>query len=223
MLDNLDKITSKWYGFGSGPSGNKAVFTFFTPDNAGANPKGWFEGLGGHTNNTVSMLTNVAISTAPSNFRNNVRNIIDENGFIHCLAHAEPSDGVTPSKINTDYVELVIELKSTAQLDTRPTLMRVADFNGKVSGSTEENPHIARSVTGKKDLALFTDGSEFSQSSTGYNEIRSLDGANKGLSQTVSDVMAQHLFSFDLIEEIERNLGRIPRSTVVDKVAWIRR
>ena len=133
----------------------KQVFAFVTPDNAGVNPKGWFEELGGHTNDTFQLLTNVTISTAPLFHRINFRNIIDENGFIHCLAHAEPSDGVTPSKINTDYVELVIELKSTAQLDTRPTLMRVADFSGKVSGSTVENPHIVKISYSANKISLY--------------------------------------------------------------------
>ncbi len=37
---------------------------------------------------------------------------VDSNGFAHFLAYAEPSDGVTPSIINTDYAELLVELKT---------------------------------------------------------------------------------------------------------------
>src|SRR5690606_33806386 len=39
---------------------------------------------------------------------------VDNDGIVHYLAYADPSDGTTPSIINTDYVELEIELKPNA-------------------------------------------------------------------------------------------------------------
>jgi hypothetical protein len=36
--------------------------------------------------------------------------MIDANGFIHCLAYADASNGTTASTINTDYVELNVTL-----------------------------------------------------------------------------------------------------------------
>ena len=42
--------------------------------------------------------------------------VTDANGFAHFLAYAEPSDGIVPSLLNTDYVSLEIELKPDAIL-----------------------------------------------------------------------------------------------------------
>src|SRR5690606_41931574 len=37
-----------------------------------------------------------------------------DDGFVHFVAYTEPSDGTVPSTIRTDYIELEIELKPTA-------------------------------------------------------------------------------------------------------------
>lgn len=98
---NIAKITCNWWGFGSNASGYKATLAYwFVPDSK------WGNTIATHSNSVVTKLANTPTITS----------CIDSNGFIHFLAYAEPSDGVTPSTINTDYVELEIELVPGAQL-----------------------------------------------------------------------------------------------------------
>lgn len=99
LKDNLSKVTCNWHGFGSSPTGNKATFTFF---NVVGNA--YWSGYT-HANGTISKLTATLTGKA------NTDAVVDANGFVHYLAYAEPSNGTTASTINTDYVELEIELK----------------------------------------------------------------------------------------------------------------
>jgi len=105
----------------------------------------------------------------------------------------------------------------------RPTLIRVANFEGKTTGSTLENPHFYK---GRQNAVLGnpTVGADFvERAQSEIDKIKSLDGSvnNNPLSITSGNI-PQQLFSFDLIAEIERQLGRIPRTTVTDKVQWIK-
>jgi len=106
----------------------------------------------------------------------------------------------------------------------RPTLIRVANFEGKVSGSTLENPHRAKtpwsSVT---TLVSPSEPKADEATSTDYNtKLSTLNGTNWPVSINIANNIAQQLFSFDLIAEVERQLGRIPRTTVADKVQWLK-
>jgi hypothetical protein len=58
-----------------------------------------------HSQGNVAKL--IAQTTNPTT----VANVIDSNGFVHFLAYAEPSDGITASTIRTDYVELLVGLQ----------------------------------------------------------------------------------------------------------------
>lgn len=102
LKDNVARLTVNWWGFGSSVGGNKASLKVWS-----ISENNWF----GTTGNTSSTITKVSRNEASTY-------IIDSNGFVHYLAYAEPSDGVTPSTINTDYVELEVELKPTATLET---------------------------------------------------------------------------------------------------------
>jgi hypothetical protein len=89
-------VTCTWYGYGSSPTGNKATLQHWYP--GGSN---WA------TNNTV-FHTNASV-TKLSNWITPSSDI-DANGFVYFLAYADPSDGVTASTINTDYVELELQV-----------------------------------------------------------------------------------------------------------------
>ena len=108
--------------------------------------------------------------------------------------------------------------KFTAKAE-RPTLIRVANFEGKVQASTLENPHVPRRAFATTLQA---------PSSSGFQEINfpqnlsKLDGTLDLRTTTVNGEIAQSLYSFDLIAEVERQLGRIPRATVADKVQWLK-
>lgn len=95
---NLSRMAFNWWGFGSSPAGNKATVSVFLVDTgnyAGANII--------HTNTTTTKLAYGFTQ---------IVNKIDANGFVHFIAYAEPSNGTTPSVINTDYAELEVELST---------------------------------------------------------------------------------------------------------------
>jgi len=102
----------------------------------------------------------------------------------------------------------------------RPTLIRVANFEGKVSGSTLENPHIFADLNAaglQPPTATY-----YEAPSSSLISISKLDGVLRTLSTTENGKQATEKMSFDLIAEVERQLGRIPRATVADKVQWLK-
>lgn len=107
--------------------------------------------------------------------------------------------------------------------DEKPILIRIEDFEGKVAGSTVENPYVAKRVGIKSTLQTPTGTwSEFLQSD--YDKITKQDGttALQKTTPTTSGLIAQHLFSFNIIEAVERTLGKIPSNTTADKVTWLK-
>jgi hypothetical protein len=208
IKDNVNKLTVNWHGWASSVGGNKATLAIWNPNTSAWNVT---------NSNLLGTIQKVTFSEGSAGSATR----IDNGGFVHYLAYAEPSDGTTPSQLNTDFVELEIELKSTAVLDTRPIVTRVATFEGKVSGSTVENPHVAkRSIS---QTALQTPTGTWTELVSDYLAISSLNGALTTASSVLTNgAYAQHLFSFNLIEEIERNIGRIPKATVAEKVQWVK-
>jgi hypothetical protein len=205
IKDNVQRLTANWHGWGSSVGGNKAnVAQWHVGNNA-------WDTILSHTNSTVTKIARSNSST--------MANAIDNNGLSHFLAFAEPSDGTTPSQLNTDFVELEVELKASAVLDTRPIITRVATFEGKVAASTVENPH----KTGYLYQITLQPPSAFGESSQPvYGEISTLNGiSNSGNSVPNNGYMSQRLFSYNLIEEVERNIGRISKATVAEKRQWI--
>jgi hypothetical protein len=208
--DNIAGLTFNWYGYGSGPNGNKATIS------------GWLSGVNWYTgqNHMSGTVTKLTFQINPAT------NYIDSNGFSHFLAYADASDGVTASTINTDYVELVITLNASAQLDNRPILARVANFEGKVSGSTVEVPHVAKWFNAGLSTLALPSNANWAElvSADGYNGLPRLtkqDGVVVTAGNRVgSGDIAQQLFQFDIVQEIERQLGRIPKATLADKIQW---
>jgi hypothetical protein len=104
----------------------------------------------------------------------------------------------------------------------KPTLVVVANYGDKVAGNTLENPHKANRI----NTDTFTDfitpggGNQEELTQTQYNNIAKLDGSTFSTSRTGAGVKAQVVFSKDIIQEIERRFGRIPRVTLADKVQW---
>lgn len=215
VKDNVASITCNWHGYGSSPAGNKATLTTYVSGNWVTTGNQYAT----HTNNTVAKLTSaITISVVP--------NAIDSNAMVHLLAHAEPSDGTTASTINTDYVELVVTLKSTAVLDAKPIVTLKADFEGKVSGSTSENPHVMKRTDGSSgaDYTTLKTPSSFSVEATSdyYSTMEKIDGTTMTLSNLGNGNMSQHLFSFNLIRAVEDKFGTIPKATTADKVQWLK-
>lgn len=92
-------ITCNWHGFGTSPIGNKATIKRWLGD-----ADGWFSNTN-HTNSTIARLVQRLTNTEI-----NAGKAIDSNGFSYFLVHADPSNGTVASVINTDYVELELEV-----------------------------------------------------------------------------------------------------------------
>jgi hypothetical protein len=195
IKDNVKAMFCSWYGFGSSPAGNKANFT--VSDSTGA----WATPATSHSNGTVSKLIQ-----APGTHR------IDANGFIHFLAYADPSNGTVASTINTDYVNLEVELKQTA-----PTTTVKDDFTGKVSGSVVENPHIAKHNIGNATTGLLNPTAFPQEYVTGYANVSTLNAVISTISHSGNGVNAQTVFSFNLLEAVKRKYGFTPPN-----VQWLK-
>jgi hypothetical protein len=81
----------------------------------------------------------------------------------------------------------------------------VVDFVGKVAGSTVENPNIIKQ-TGSSSLQAPA-GITSEILTTSYAKINSLDGNAYNVSVGTNGGIIQQLFSFDIISNLERNLG----------------
>lgn len=133
---NISNLTFKWHGSGYGATGNGASIV-------GWNTKasGYFY-LASHSASTrQTLITNTTTDTS---------DVFDDNGFVHFLAFANPSDGVTPSVIHTDYAELQVELSTDIKTNlllasqTEKGLMSPSDkakldgIEAKIDGAKDE-------------------------------------------------------------------------------------
>lgn len=99
LKSNLSKLTFNWWGFGANSVGNRSTITRW-----GVTTSAWDTGVNhvsGYANKLSLSINNPTLGA-----------YIDTNGFIHFIAYAEPSNGTTPSVINTDYAELEVELST---------------------------------------------------------------------------------------------------------------
>lgn len=118
---NITKLTVNWHGFGSGPLGSKATVSAFRYDN-----NQWYA-PNVHTSSAVSKITRALVAQADLNV------VIDNGGFTHFLAYAEPSNGVVASVINTDHIDLEIELAISGPNATIDTHVKDALIHRKIS------------------------------------------------------------------------------------------
>jgi hypothetical protein len=99
-------------------------------------------------------------------------------------------------------------------------ITRTATFEGKVSGSTLKNPHIAGTNYSE---TLKSPSNVNYPASQAYIEAISKKDSNIHTTYTLeAGKMVQTPFSFNIVEEIERNVGRIPRNTLAEKIQWIK-
>ncbi|WP_419882802.1 hypothetical protein ACN6MY_03775 [Peribacillus sp. B-H-3] len=101
----------------------------------------------------------------------------------------------------------------------KPVISRIATFLNKVSASTLESPHISK-VSGASSTLLPPSGTFGEISNTEYANMSSLNGVVYTPKTSTSGNIQQQLFSFDIVQEIERQIGRIPRVSLADKVQW---
>lgn len=99
LKDNLTSVSCSWWGYGSGPNTSQTHFAIWNGSN-------WFIVFNGSISSVTKQTTN---STPTSSVP--ISQVIDANGMIYLLAYADPSDGVTPSTIYTDYCNIELTLK----------------------------------------------------------------------------------------------------------------
>lgn len=100
LKDNLASIVCNWWGYGSGPNTSQTHFAIWNGSN-------WFVVFNGSISSVTKQTTN---STPTSSVP--ISQVIDANGMIYLLAYADPSDGITPSTIYTDYCNIELTLKA---------------------------------------------------------------------------------------------------------------
>lgn len=231
--DFVKSAVCDWYGYGSCPSGNSATFTMNLDKNGT-----WYTGIvSGASTPTIKTLTSSDTTSTT------ISNRICDDGYIHYLAYAPQSDGVTASTIYTDYIKLTIKLKyipcydfftdSNTRRDAGLTdivLVKrtigdmLSDFTSKVSGSVVENPNIGKFCNNQTTLQS-PSSSNFSENSqvNGYDKYKTLDGVCAVGTLTGNGLIAQQLFQFNLIEIAQRALGTsIPGADTASKVQWLK-
>lgn len=112
--------------------------------------------------------------------------------------------------------ENVLTQTDAGNLYPNPILM---NYVGKVAGSLVENPHVFKSY-GTTGLLVPSSTSWIERADS---KISALDGSSYSSLVNTNGSYIQHLFSFNLIEGIERALGfKIPASDTAGKVAWLK-
>lgn len=114
IKDNVQRVAGNWRGFGSSVGGSKATFTMWM-----TNTSTWAAGSA-HTAASVAGLVASASSVS-------LPNVVDSAGFVHFIAYADASNGTIASIINTDYIDLEIELK--AGVDFREPSLPLYEVN----------------------------------------------------------------------------------------------
>lgn len=110
----------------------------------------------------------------------------------------------------------LLEIIGYTAYDKTPFL---STFEGKVAGSTTVNPHVSK-YTGSATFMSTSNGTENTQAQ--YGNIMKKDGTSFRVSQSTANSRSQAVYSFNLIAEIEKRFGVIPKSTTADKVAWLK-
>lgn len=112
----------------------------------------------------------------------------------------------------------LLEIIGYTAYDKTPFLSTYAN---KTTGSNTANPHNAKYVQSATNPNPTSGGTEFAQSS--YDAIKTLNNTHSSVGSINSNtLMAHHLFSINVIAEVEKKYGTIPKSTTADKVAWLK-
>lgn len=150
IRNNISRLTLNWWGFGSGPVGNRATLRRW--DRLGS---AWQDMARSHTNSTSTLLTSSGSSNYPQ--------YITDDGFFHGLAYAEASNGTVASSISTDYVELEVVMKTSiagdqlvSRINLQPGTIQIESKNinitGAVSFSSFDNEAKAMLASGESQV-----------------------------------------------------------------------
>jgi hypothetical protein len=96
----------------------------------------------------------------------------------------------------------------------------ISNFEGKIAGSIVENSNIIK--RGSSNVLPAPSSFTIELTDSQYSQTRTLDGTLFVQSHVANGAMDEMLFSFNLIQEIERKIGKIPGSDTASKVAWLK-
>lgn len=207
LKGNIIRLSANWYGYGSNPSGNRALLSIW---NVGT---GVYDTISSHLLGTIAKLN--IYSQSPAAY-------IDSNGLVTYLAWTNASDGIANSTVVTDYVELTFE-----RLEPSGAYNSIQNFGGKVAGSVVENPHIGRRTqTSHSQITLATPsalGQLFEHVQLHYDWIVSQDTNKSDSTSAINGAISQQLYSFDLVAAFERRYATtVPGANIAAKVAWLK-
>lgn len=94
---NISNLICNWWGYGSCPSGNKALLSTWTGTT-------WYGYV--VTNASTPTLNTINMSSV----NDSAHSKVDDNGILNILVSTDASDGTTPSTIYTDYISIEITL-----------------------------------------------------------------------------------------------------------------
>lgn len=117
-----------------------------------------------------------------------------------------------PYSVDRAYNETGLEMKPVSEIVIED------DFRGKIANSSKECPHTSKALYYESIAPLSAFMSE--NKTFEYELLSKADGRTQIVSNTENGVMCHHLFSFNLVEMVERKLGcEIPSR---DKVQWLK-
>lgn len=156
LKTNITKLTATWHGFGTGPTGNKASLTR------------WDANAGAWLSTAVTGTTHTGSGVLPLTFTPGVATSIDANGFMHLLVFAEPSDGTTASVINTDFVEVKVDLDTSLKKNLAPVWVDAVLQNGWVEFEAGQKPQYSLGSDGFVTLKGAVKSGTFGSSTPAY-------------------------------------------------------
>lgn len=146
----ITKLNCNWWGYGSSPTGNKALLAKFDPT----------------TNEWGNKITNSTTTPGKISSAGTPNYTIGSDGFAHFLAYAEPSNGTVASVINTDYIELELEVNTSLPL--------LEDALYEVDQATYNKINVDPEYSGQKLLDKFP----YVQGVQHLNPVMSVEGEN---------------------------------------------
>ena len=106
LKDNLSNVTCNWWGYGSSPIGNNAILRVWKTSQTQWDIS---------SSNLTGIVTKTTVVLSASGY--SITDRITADGFLHFLAYADASDGVTASTIYTDYCNIELIFKKPTGYD----------------------------------------------------------------------------------------------------------
>lgn len=169
-------------------------------------------GIAGTWTNLGTKEATYTITTAPTTATTNIK--------LDYSVVYPPGKGVTYVPSDVDLAEA-----NGQRLVKGTTVSAKANFVGKVSGNTDAVPHVFKhnATNLNTGLQIPSSGNFYEADKPNLDLIRYLDGSPQSFANNTNGVLAQTLFSFDLIRMMEDKFGELFFADCVDLAAKVAR